>query len=726
MSKRSVIILFSVFCAGILLLYGRHVLAQSASRSLPQYKNRQPIETFDNIGTFDDLQIEEIISETFKFTSPQPVTKGWFGESILIHDDLFIVGQAPQSIVNLPGSLFVYERHVGGANHWGLSAVITPTHRYPDDKFGGATDIFSNTLIVGSFGADLNGNNSGAAYLYERNSQVSGNWTETTQLIGSDTVAQDHFGNSVAIDNDTAVVGAWSHSNVGLEAGAVYVFKRDEGGANNWGEVKKIQASDIAAGDRFGVSVAIQEDTIIVGAHYRDEAAENSGAVYVYERNLGGPENWGESKKITPTIAAAQDIFGRDVAFDGNRLLVSASTQINFGSGNGSAFLFERNHGGSENWGEVTQLVASDGEERDLFGRSVSLQGDSLIISAPYADGTVTDTGAIYIFEKNQTIPNQWDETDKLIASDGQSADEFGWEITTSDSSIAAGGRRNDDLCPTDPTCDAGSVYLYTPILPTEVAIEKRVSDATAVPSQSITYTLVYTNYGPDIAFNTIITDLVPTVITTPSFTNSGHMITQTGSTPFVWELSPISPGESGMITISGIISPDLAVDMIITNTAVITNSYDMTPTNNMDTAVVQLIGQKTIFLPVIMLPAEPNFPLFISEHMSAQPVNQGDTFFTTLIDIPTDLPATGQFFLSSQHDQISAIGVDDELAILANGNELFVKTFSIDGQTVHHEIVEIPRSVIEQLAGETATFEYRDVFGNFTSASPVWLIWVP
>ncbi len=125
--------------------------------------------------------------------------------------------------------------------------------------------------------------------------------SEVKKLIASDAQAGDNFGFSVAVSGDTAVVGAPFE---GSRAGAAYVFQRDQGGAGNWGEVKKLTASDAEAGDRFGVSAAVSGDTAVVGA--RSEGSE-AGAAYVFHRDEGGANNWGEVKKLTASDASVDD-----------------------------------------------------------------------------------------------------------------------------------------------------------------------------------------------------------------------------------------------------------------------------------------------------------------------------------------------------------------------------------------------------------------------------------
>ncbi|MCH8850426.1 MAG: hypothetical protein IIC89_06350, partial [Chloroflexi bacterium] len=128
-----------------------------------------------------------------------------------------------------------------------------------------------------------------AAYIYQRNHGGADEWGEVKKLVASDSGAQDYFGESVAIDRDTVVVGAIDRTiNANIFAGAAYIFQGAQGGPNNWGEVKKITASDSEARDQFGASVAVSGQTAIVGARFEDAGAEDAGAAYVFRGLLLG------------------------------------------------------------------------------------------------------------------------------------------------------------------------------------------------------------------------------------------------------------------------------------------------------------------------------------------------------------------------------------------------------------------------------------------------------
>jgi hypothetical protein len=126
-----------------------------------------------------------------------------------------------------------------------------------------------------------------------------------TKLKAFDARAWHYFGESVSIDADTIVVGARGGADAGANSGTAYVFERNRG-TGNWSQVKKLTASDAAAGQYFGTAVAISGDTIVVGADGDQTLGFCTGAAYVFERDLGGAGNWGEAKKLTASDAAAE------------------------------------------------------------------------------------------------------------------------------------------------------------------------------------------------------------------------------------------------------------------------------------------------------------------------------------------------------------------------------------------------------------------------------------
>jgi len=173
------------------------------------------------------------------------------------------------------------------------------------------------------------------------------------------------------------------------------VFDRNNGGPNNWGQGLQLNASDGTAGDEFGSSVSINGDTVVVGAWVKDSA-------YVFERDWGGLDNWGEVAKLTPTDGTSGGGFGFSVSISGDTVVVGRPWDDVDGKMNqGSADVFYRNEGGVDNWGGVEKLNASDGEADDYYGYSVSIDGDTIIIGAnrdDIVDPPTSNQGSAYIY----------------------------------------------------------------------------------------------------------------------------------------------------------------------------------------------------------------------------------------------------------------------------------------------------------------------------------------
>ena len=267
------------------------------------------------------------------------------------------------------------------------------------DYFGYTVSVDGDTAVIGAHYDGDGGTLSGSAYVFSRNLGGADNWGQVAKLTASDAAASDFFGISVSVDGDTAVIGAYRNDDAGLNSGSAYVFSRNQGGADNWGQVVKLTASDAAAGDIFGYSVSVDGDTAVIGAVYaNDDGGLSSGSAYVFSRHQGGADNWGQVSKLTADDAARGDSFGNSVSVDGDTAVIGAVADRDAGRLSGSAYVFSRNQGGADNWGQVTKLTASDAAEEDRFGKSVSVDGDTAVIGA-YLDGNAdSDGGSAYIF----------------------------------------------------------------------------------------------------------------------------------------------------------------------------------------------------------------------------------------------------------------------------------------------------------------------------------------
>ncbi len=329
-----------------------------------------------------------------------------------------------------------------------IETKLTASDAEDFDQFGIAVAVSGDTAVVGSY-EDGAGSQYGAAYIFERNQPEIGQWVEVRKLTAPEGANYNYFGFSVAISGDIIVVGAYGEDSFSYRPGGAYVYQRNQGGPDQWGLVKKLTASDVDSFDQFGYSVAISGDIIVVGAYTEDGLGSVRGAAYIFERNKGGLDNWGEVTKVTASDAEDEDYFGQSVSISGETVVVGANMEDGSGIGRGAAYVFDRDLGGANNWGEVAKLTASDTEDYDYFGISVGINLDTVVVGAYTEDGVGDRRGAAYVYERNQGSPDGWGEVIKLTASDSEDSDKFGQSVAITDGLISIGA----------PGC--GATYIF-------------------------------------------------------------------------------------------------------------------------------------------------------------------------------------------------------------------------------------------------------------------------
>ena len=332
------------------------------------------------------------------------------------------------------------------ADFIGEQQKLTASDGAPYDEFGSIVAISGDTALVSAYWDDDNGTDSGSAYIYQR--QADGSWSETSKLTASDGAASQRFGWSVAISGDTALVGAHNDDDNGSASGSAYLYEQQ--GDGTWSETK-LTASDGADGDFFGHNVAISGTTALVGAYLDDDNGTNSGSAYIYQRQADG--SWSEVVKLTASDGAADDYFSRGVAISGDTALVGAYQDDDNGSASGSAYIYQRQADGS--WSETSKLTASDGAPSDYFGYNrVAISGDTALVGAYQDDDNGSRSGSAYLYQRQ--ADGSWSETSKLTASDAASSDYFGYSVAIS-GEIALVGAYGDD----DNGSRSGSAYIF-------------------------------------------------------------------------------------------------------------------------------------------------------------------------------------------------------------------------------------------------------------------------
>ena len=255
-----------------------------------------------------------------------------FGSAAAIEGDTIVIGaQADSEEFFRSGAAYVFERNEGGPGAWGQTAKLTASDAGTDHFFGTAVAVDGDRIAVGAGAAPGQ-----RAYVLERSQPGTGDWSEVAILFPSGT--GQLFGEEITLSGDTLVVGAPNDDSVG----AAYVYDRDHGGAGAWGEVKRLSMPDDGGGqsDDFGGAVALERDRLAVGSGGGGGAFPDSGVIWMYERDAGGADNWGAVAKIFATDAADADGLGVSAALDGHTVVGGASGVNAESSNEGAAYTF--------------------------------------------------------------------------------------------------------------------------------------------------------------------------------------------------------------------------------------------------------------------------------------------------------------------------------------------------------------------------------------------------
>jgi len=327
-------------------------------------------------------------------------------------------------------------------------------------SFGLAVDTIADYAVVGAPNASTNGVNSGVAFVYQHVPGSTNVWNVWRQLLPASVGAGARFGRAVSIGEDMLAVSAPEQDVGGGQLGSVYLFRRDEGGKDNWGEWMRLVPTNALLTGRFGQSVALSGDLLAVGAPDAtiDGGGAIAGAVFLFGRDVGGPDAWGEIMRWAPSGAGSDDgDFGRSVALSGDTLIVGApefNASIGTTNREGSVFHFERNQGGPDAWGLVAMHAADEAALSQTFGWSVAVGDTGLAVGAPQMTaGTNEYAGRVYLYERAAAgeafaYRRQLDRRDDLERR-------FGYSLAMDADRIFVGAPENRELP------HIGAAYLY-------------------------------------------------------------------------------------------------------------------------------------------------------------------------------------------------------------------------------------------------------------------------
>ena len=321
------------------------------------------------------------------------------------------------------------------------SAIITASDSEVNDRFGTKVYIHGDLAAISSTKNDDQGDDSGSVYLFER--QQDGSWNEVAIIIPEDISTNDRFGSSISMDGDRMIIGAQYAMNNGSRCGCTYIYERQADGT--WQQQAKMVPWDGEGQDNFGSGVCLQGDMALV-SNPRDD--ENRGSIRIHERQADG--TWPETGRLDLTNGESGQFFGQSFSFSGNALVVGVGGINDF---TGGAFYYVRQANGD--WILEEEFMALDGNPGDQFGTSVDLYAGKAVVGAFKDSDEANFGGSAYVFE---CIPGGgWAQTAKLTAPAAASEDYFGRCVSIHDNRIIVGAEGQDSKAN-----NAGAFFSFT------------------------------------------------------------------------------------------------------------------------------------------------------------------------------------------------------------------------------------------------------------------------
>jgi hypothetical protein len=345
---------------------------------------------------------------------------GW---SVSIDGSRALVG-SPARYSPYRGEVFVYEWDAVGGS-WEMAALLSPTEFSTSDHFGFSVSLDGDRAVVGAPNTTTKGLRSGAVYVFDRS---GGDWSQTAKLVGSDAELFDNFGFSVDLDGDRILIGR----ETSQRADAAYIFDFD--GAL-WRETQILNRAGFPTSARKKGSTEVESARAEVGASSRatpGEIRERLGA----DSSLGGGERDGFF-----------DVSGISVSLDKDRALLGFPDQFVNNIPRGASYVFEFD--GSD-WEETAVLLPSDLTPFDQFGFSVALEGNRAVVGSRLEDELAEDSGAAYVFEFDGV---GWIQTAKLKSNDAEAEDWFGASVDLAGNQVLVGASAD---------FYAGTAYLFS------------------------------------------------------------------------------------------------------------------------------------------------------------------------------------------------------------------------------------------------------------------------
>jgi hypothetical protein len=365
-------------------------------------------------------------------------TPDQFGASVDTLDGRMIIGAKYGNFDFIfdCGAAYVWKRT--GPTEWEEEAKLNAPDAASDDVFGIATALGDGFALVGAYFDDITAGNDRAGSVYGFDRAMDGTWSFHEKFFAPGATGGELFGYSIAIDGDAAIIGAPA---IGGVPGAAHVYRRGmrgmRGMAGGWVLEQSLAATDPMGNDFFGWSVDLDGDRAIVGAYNNDSTL---GAAYVFTRDaMSGV--WDPGLKVTADSRLAGERFGWSVSMSGDAILVGATQELTVGTG--AAYVFRSD--GLGGWIQEDRLVGAEADAKDQVGRSVTISGDHALVGAPEHGmfPTVGDQGSVYVFRRTG---GGWSQTQRIRAGDGQGDDQFGITLALDKGLLLVGARSDDDF----------------------------------------------------------------------------------------------------------------------------------------------------------------------------------------------------------------------------------------------------------------------------------------
>lgn len=365
------------------------------------------------------------------------------------------------------GAVHLYGRDPDHDPVWRPLGRIPAPEGFDGTFYGDAVAIEGDAIIVGAPWGPGMLSGVGAAFLYERD-PVGGLWRRVAWLVPPDTGEAVNFGSAVAIEGDTAIIGAPLDELDGVEAGSVYVYRRSEPGPV-WSFVQKLRASDVGRGYNFGIAVDLEADLLAIGDSIRE-------AVYVFERSDEASDF--HEIDLVEAPEGAPSHFGGALAMSGETILAGADGG-RFSNAVGAGYVLDR--GPEGRWSVGAELVGATAEPSDNLGFSVALEGGLAVVGMDVCPGLTDcgDPGSAYVFARNEQDPGLWTEIAELTTTDPRGAVKLGFDVATDRGIVVAGAPFDDEL-----GTHRGAAFVFEPA---DCVLELRLDRTEVVAGESVT-----------------------------------------------------------------------------------------------------------------------------------------------------------------------------------------------------------------------------------------------